>query len=71
KNKKDPQKQLFIELTETERSIVNLLQEKNPLSIDEINLRSHVGASAIAAALLNLEMQNVVHAAAGKMYSLV
>ena len=62
---------LFIELTDSERKILNILQEKDLVSIDEINLSSELSSSAVAAALLNLELQNVVRAGAGKMYSLI
>lgn len=65
------QKELFIELTDSERTIVNILQEKEFVSIDEINLKSGLSSSAVAAALLNLELQGVIHSSAGKMYSLM
>jgi DNA processing protein len=39
--------------------------------IDEINLRSGLSSSAAAAAILNLELQNVVASLPGKMYKLL
>ena len=65
------QRTLFIELSDAEKTIVNILQEKQSISVDEINLKSGLSSSTIAAALLNLEIQGVVHAMPGKMYGLV
>ena len=65
------QKELFIEFTDPERTIVNILREKEFISIDEINLKSGLSSSAVASALLNLELQGVITASAGKMYSLL
>lgn len=70
KTKAKKQKELFIELTPEERQVVQLLQEKEMVSIDEINLSSGLSSSTIAAAILNLELQNVVASLPGKMYKL-
>jgi DNA processing protein len=64
------QKQLFIELTKDERIIVDILKEKETAAIDEINLRSGLSSSAVAAAILNLELQNVLVSLPGKLYRL-
>ncbi len=69
-NKKQ-QKELFIELNEDERTIVNILREKELTHIDEINLRSNLSSSSVAAAILNLELQNVITGLPGKMYKLL
>lgn len=72
KNKKKPaQKALFIELTPEEKTIVALLQEKETAHIDEINLRSGMSSSTVAAAILNLELANVVQSLPGKLYKLI
>ena len=42
------QKELFIELTPDEQTIVHLLQEREAVSIDEINIRSGLSSSAPA-----------------------
>ena len=60
KTKTKKQKELFIELTPEEKQVIQLLQAKEMVSIDEINLSSGLSSSAIAAAILNLECQNVV-----------
>ncbi len=64
------QKQLFIELSDEEKKIVTILQENDPVSIDEINQRSGLSSSAVAAAILNLELQNVIVSLPGKIYRL-
>jgi DNA processing protein len=64
------QKEIFIELSSEEKIIIGLLNEKETVHIDEINLRSGLSSSAIAAAILNLELQNVVNGLPGKMYRL-
>ena len=65
-----PQKQLFIELSEDEKKILSILQENESASIDEINHRSGLSSSAVAAAILNLELQNVIVSLPGKIYRL-
>ena len=64
------QKELFIELTIDEKKIIKILQEKETVHIDEINFRSGLSSSAVAAAILNLELQNVIKSSPGKIYSL-
>lgn len=65
------QKELFIELTKEEQVIVNLLQEKETMHIDELYLKSGLSSSSMAAAILNLELQQVIRALPGKLFSLV
>ena len=64
------QKELFIELSNEEKIIVEILKEKEAAHIDEINLRSGLSSGTVAAAILNLELQNVVLSQPGKRYSL-
>jgi DNA processing protein len=71
KAKAKKQKELFIELSPEERQIVQLLQQKETVAIDEINLSLGLSSSTIAAAILNLELQNVVASLPGKMYKLL
>lgn len=68
---KKNQKELFIELSEEEKMITNLLQEKENVSIDELVLKSACSSSAVAAAILNLELKNVIQSLPGKMYRLL
>ena len=71
KEKVKQQKELFIELSAEEKQILQLLQEKEMVHIDEINLRSGLSSSGVAAAMLNLELQNVIVSLPGKMYKLL
>jgi DNA processing protein len=71
KKEKKQQKELFIELSPEEKQIVQLLQEKEMVHIDEINLKSGLSSSTAAAAILNLELQSVVASLPGKMYKLL
>ncbi len=64
------QKQLFIEMTAEEKIIAGILNEKETVPIDEINMKSGLSSSAVAAAILNLELQNVVLSLPGKQYRL-
>ena len=70
KPKVKSQKEIFIELSKDEKIIVDILKEKDAAHIDEINLRSGLSSSAVAAAILNLELQNVVSGLPGKRYQL-
>lgn len=64
------QRELFIELSEDERIIVTILKEKDTVHIDEINLKSGLSSSSVAAAILNLELRNVVLSLPGKQYQI-
>jgi DNA processing protein len=68
---KKSQKELFIELSDDENIIVNILKEKEATHIDEINIRSNLSSSSVAASVLNLELQNVITGMPGKMYKLI
>ena len=64
------QRQLFIELSKEEKIIVDILNEKDNVHIDELNIKSGLSSSAVAAAILNLELQNVMVSLPGKLYRL-
>ncbi len=70
KGKAKKQKELFIELSAEEKIILAILQEKESMHIDEINQRSGLNSSAVAAAILSLELQNVIVSLPGKLYRL-
>jgi DNA processing protein len=65
-----PQTQLFIQLSEEEEKLIALLRQKELMHIDELNLQSGLSMSAVAAAVLNLELQGVIRVLPGKMYKL-
>ncbi len=64
------QKELFIELTPDEKIIIEILQTQDQVHIDELYFKSKLNSSKVAAALLMLEMQNVVTSLPGKIYKL-
>lgn len=68
--KRKAQRELFIPLTDEEQTIVNILKEKDNVHIDELYLQSSLSSSAVAAAVLNLELQNIVMSLPGKVYKL-
>jgi DNA processing protein len=70
KQKKQQQRELFIELTADEKIIIDILQQRENIQIDELYFKSGLSSSAVATALLMLEMQNVVLSLPGKIYKM-
>jgi DNA processing protein len=64
------QRELFIELTADEKIIINILQQQAQVHIDEVFIKSGLNSSAVASALLTLEMQGVVSSMPGKLYKI-
>src|SRR5688572_23607443 len=62
------QKELFIELSKDEKIIIDIINEKGLVHIDELNFKSGLSSSSMAAAILNLELQGVVTTLPGKLY---
>lgn len=71
KTKPKKQRELFIELSPEEQNIFGLLQQKDAVHIDEINITSGLSSSAVAAAILNLELQGILQGMPGKMYKII
>lgn len=65
------QRELFIELSDDEKTIFDILQQKEDAHIDELYFKSNLSSSAVAAALLMLEMQGIVASIPGKLYKIV
>ena len=65
------QRELFIELTDNEKIIIEILQLHEQIHIDELYIKSALNSSAVASALLTLEMQNVIASLPGKMYKMI
>lgn len=59
---------LFTSLSEEEKNILELIREKEVMHIDELNLSSGLSTSAVAAAVLNLEMQGLIVQFPGKKF---
>jgi DNA processing protein len=70
RKEKRSQRELFIELTADEKIIIDILNEKDTIHIDELNIKSGLSSSAVAAAILSLELQNVMVSLPGKLYRL-
>lgn len=69
--KQSTQRQLFTPLEPDEEQVYQLLQQQENTHIDEINKRcGTLSSSAIAAALLTMELKGVVRSLPGKSYSL-
>ncbi len=67
---KQVQQELFTHLPDDEKRIVLLLKEKDSAHIDELSSSTGLGNSHVAAALLSLEIQNIVRSLPGKRYRL-
>ena len=65
------QRELFIELSADEKIIIDILQQHEQVHIDELYLKSALSSSAVASALLTLEMQGVVISLPGKLYKII
>jgi DNA processing protein len=70
KTTRKTQRELFIELTPDEKIIIDILQQRENIQIDELYFKSGLSSSAVATALLMLEMQNVVLSLPGKIYKM-
>ena len=68
--KKKMQRELFVELSAEEQIIYDTLKTKDTCNIDELYLTSGLSSSTTAAAILNLELQNIIISLPGKLYKL-
>ncbi len=68
-----PKKQidLFPDLSNEEKIILKLLQEKEMMPIDELNLKCGFSSSSLATAILHLELNSLICSLPGKMYKLL
>jgi len=64
------QKKLFLDLTSDEELLVNVLKEKNSVTIDDICFASKLPMSKVSALLLTLEFSGIVKSFPGKAYGL-
>ncbi len=64
------QRELFIELTPEEKIITDILSQQESIQIDQLYFKSGLSSSAVANALLMLEMQGVVSMLPGKVFKL-
>lgn len=68
KTKTTKQRELFIELSPEEKKVYDLINAAEALHIDELHFNSGMSSSAVAAAILNLELQGIVQTLPGKLY---
>lgn len=61
------QKAMFVDLSPDEEVIVGILREAGTIAVDDLTLRSGFSSSRIAAALLRLEIENVILSLPGKI----
>jgi DNA processing protein len=64
------QRELFLEFTAHEKIVVDILQQQESIQIDQLYFKSGLSSSAMAAALLMLEMNGVVDSLPGKVYKI-
>lgn len=64
------QRELFIEFSAEEKVVVDILQTLDQIHIDELYFKSKLSSSAVAQALLMLEMQGIVASLPGKIYKM-
>lgn len=70
KSKSKKQKELFVQLTDSEVKIMDILKEKEKVHIDELSIKSGLSSSTVAASVLNLELLNMIISLPGKLYKL-
>ena len=71
KKKENIQKQLFVELSDDEQKIVDLLTGEDSMSVDMISIKMNLQSSKVAAILLNLEFIGIIKCLPGKMYKIL
>ncbi|MBC8320008.1 MAG: DNA-protecting protein DprA [Bacteroidetes bacterium] len=62
------QRDLFLQLTEEQKLLFDLINEAKEISVDKIVVRSALPVSKVAAALLTLEFEGLVMCLPGKLY---
>ncbi len=69
--KKEIQRQLFVELTDQEKVVANLLKQSEEIGIDELVHEAKLNPSQVASLLLSLEFKGLVKPLPGKRYILI
>lgn len=68
--KKNSQPELFIDLNETEKNLIDLLKLKGNSGIDILSVEAKIPMSHLSGILLNLEFKGAVRSLPGKIYTL-
>jgi DNA processing protein len=66
---KPRQRELFVELTEEEERVVQILTDKEQEHINQIVIQSNISIGQISSILLNLEMKGVIRSLPGCQYA--
>ena len=64
------QRELFHELTDQEKVIIDLIQKEDEIGVDQLSYKSSIQNSELASLLLNLEFKGLVRSLPGKRYIL-
>lgn len=65
------QTNLFLELTEDEQKVIDILKDKGALHVDPLTNLANVSISVMSVNLFNLEMKGAIRALAGKRYEAI
>jgi DNA processing protein len=71
KNEESVQRELFVNLSEEEKIITEILKKHDELPIDSICVKCNMPTSKVSPVLLNLEFMGIVKTLPGKMYKLI
>lgn len=62
------QRELFVELSDEEQKVLDIINAAESTSVDTIFIKSGLSSSNVAASLLSLEMHGLINTLPGKMY---
>jgi DNA processing protein len=65
------QRSLFVVLTEEEKILMELLDSRQAIGMDQLIVKANMPASKVASALLNLEFEGLVKSLPGKLFKLI
>jgi DNA processing protein len=68
---KSNQRELFVELSEDEKKVVDMIRENKEMGIDQLMSNSGFSSSMLAMTLLELEMKNCITSLPGKRYQTI
>jgi len=70
-SKKAIQKQLFVEMTNPEQNVFDLLHSEGQMNMDVLSVKSGLTMGQTSATLFNLELKGLIKCLPGKVYALV
>jgi DNA processing protein len=70
-SKKAIQKQLFVEMTNSEQNLFDLLHSEGQMHMDILSVKSGLTMGQTSATLFNLELKGLIKCLPGKVYALV